>query len=716
MPESVAKFLAHRVFCPVEEGRVKIKEWKKWCDKLVELMEPDDSASVSDMIVPRTGTDKDQVTQPPTKRRTLGFSPLSLTMSALKSSKSRESTISPKSKKTSLFPIISPSTTSPSSSLDQQLASVNRDQQSTTPVGSRSSLDGGKASWSEAFDFDASGEMDFSQPIVFDDGVSIRVRSDSTDSKLSEKRTNVGGERDEDEVRSDNDSGFATDEMEETPKLDDASVDVLAPAIDDTVPSSTQATPVAEEDEAILLAPPSLSRAASRPTSPIPVQIVAESSVPKPVASLSAKPPSRILKYIPPKISVPFSSRQHDKSHHQSSTHLPPHSPAILIPSGRPDRRNPQTAPSFEDSSAAMASSFGGHGINVGGYAYQRRPFAPPPPAWRADKGNYNSFGKKRGAREYGNDNGKRSGRNPGAYGNDGNNYSYARSGRSNEWNPWGNEASSSSQAYRGKRSGEYQRPSSYERHHGQQQQQGGSQRDYFVPQRQDNSNRNSKQRKRSSTVSSSSTVFQMDSVSVFNNRMPGMTTYQSLKGRAPVTTTTGFATSSASGNTLAVPATPASFTSRNSIFAGSNATSISLNIIPPTPIDETRADPIATAAPFLLKTRRSSPALAVPRISAPAPLERIDNRYAEMQEKDVVFGYDDDEVTLNGGDAAATGKRVGWDDELVSGEGEDEHGEDGKLKVLGKSTMVEFTRLLKGIVGYNRGVKVGGEGKDVKV
>lgn len=38
LPKNVAQFFASRVFCSVEEGRVGIKEWRNWCDKLVERM------------------------------------------------------------------------------------------------------------------------------------------------------------------------------------------------------------------------------------------------------------------------------------------------------------------------------------------------------------------------------------------------------------------------------------------------------------------------------------------------------------------------------------------------------------------------------------------------------------------------------------------------------------------------------------------------------
>ncbi|CAI2166150.1 2730_t:CDS:2 [Funneliformis geosporum] len=38
MPKNVAQFLASRVFCNVSKGRINIKEWKNWCDRLVEKM------------------------------------------------------------------------------------------------------------------------------------------------------------------------------------------------------------------------------------------------------------------------------------------------------------------------------------------------------------------------------------------------------------------------------------------------------------------------------------------------------------------------------------------------------------------------------------------------------------------------------------------------------------------------------------------------------
>jgi len=38
IPKNVAQFFASRVFCSTEEGRISIREWKNWCDKLVERM------------------------------------------------------------------------------------------------------------------------------------------------------------------------------------------------------------------------------------------------------------------------------------------------------------------------------------------------------------------------------------------------------------------------------------------------------------------------------------------------------------------------------------------------------------------------------------------------------------------------------------------------------------------------------------------------------
>jgi len=38
MPKNVAQFFASRVFCSTEEDRIGIKEWRNWCDKLVERM------------------------------------------------------------------------------------------------------------------------------------------------------------------------------------------------------------------------------------------------------------------------------------------------------------------------------------------------------------------------------------------------------------------------------------------------------------------------------------------------------------------------------------------------------------------------------------------------------------------------------------------------------------------------------------------------------
>jgi len=54
IPEKVAYFLANRVFCKVEEGRIKINEWMIWCGDLVEkMLEKKTVKSVDDSVVPQ---------------------------------------------------------------------------------------------------------------------------------------------------------------------------------------------------------------------------------------------------------------------------------------------------------------------------------------------------------------------------------------------------------------------------------------------------------------------------------------------------------------------------------------------------------------------------------------------------------------------------------------------------------------------------------------
>ncbi|CAG8588933.1 16951_t:CDS:2 [Cetraspora pellucida] len=56
IPKKVAHFLANRVFCKVEEGRIKIEEWKFWCSDMMEnmLSERKDIKSVNDdAVVPQ---------------------------------------------------------------------------------------------------------------------------------------------------------------------------------------------------------------------------------------------------------------------------------------------------------------------------------------------------------------------------------------------------------------------------------------------------------------------------------------------------------------------------------------------------------------------------------------------------------------------------------------------------------------------------------------
>ncbi|CAG8745907.1 20538_t:CDS:2, partial [Racocetra persica] len=62
IPKKVAYFLANRVFCKVEEGRIKIEEWMIWCNDMMEnmLSERNDIKSVNDdAVVPQQSSSSD---------------------------------------------------------------------------------------------------------------------------------------------------------------------------------------------------------------------------------------------------------------------------------------------------------------------------------------------------------------------------------------------------------------------------------------------------------------------------------------------------------------------------------------------------------------------------------------------------------------------------------------------------------------------------------
>jgi len=188
--------------------------------------------------------------------------------------------------------------------------------------------------------------MDFTQPVDFGNGVFVRPHNDdmdlqvvplaSSDTEKSDNNievdkdlsTSIGDQEVEKEGRkSDNDSGFGTDEFR-------SSFDMP-----ETTTTDTAAT----------------------------------------------KAVSGISKYIPPKLRFTRSNQGQDGEESEESTVRRPVSP-IPIPSKTRVRRyqaSHRVKDSFDDSTGSMPSSFGGHGINVGAFAYQRRPFAPAPAVWR---------------------------------------------------------------------------------------------------------------------------------------------------------------------------------------------------------------------------------------------------------------------------------------------------------------------------------------------
>lgn len=196
MSKPVATFLSDRVFCSEKKGRVKIAEWKSWCKNLVKLLSDDNS-------------------QPSTPKKTIGFLPLSISLSTVRNnsaSKSKESALSARIRRSSFFSILPPSPISPN----------KRTPDYTTSPGPKSlpdsyfpsQVDQHSKSWSQEFDFDG-GEMDFSEPISFADGSTVHT-NDVTSKK---------------DGQDDNDSGFGSDETEgNRQSFDSANDSPTAPA------------------------------------------------------------------------------------------------------------------------------------------------------------------------------------------------------------------------------------------------------------------------------------------------------------------------------------------------------------------------------------------------------------------------------------------------------------------------------------------------------
>lgn len=179
MSRSVATFLSDRVFCSEKKGRVRTAEWRSWCKNLVKLLSDDNS-------------------RPTTPKKTIGFLPLSISLSTVRNnstSKSKESALSARIRRSSFFSILPPSPISPNKS-----ATPDEGNKTTIPDCYFSShIDLHAKSWSQEFDFDTEGgEMDFSEPISFADANSVPTPNDEPKK----------------DGQDDNDSGFGSDETD----------------------------------------------------------------------------------------------------------------------------------------------------------------------------------------------------------------------------------------------------------------------------------------------------------------------------------------------------------------------------------------------------------------------------------------------------------------------------------------------------------------------
>ncbi|KAG2171347.1 hypothetical protein INT43_002969 [Umbelopsis isabellina] len=189
MTRPIATFLADRVFCSEKKGRVTTGEWMAWCKNLVTMFSDDGS-------------------RPSTPKKTIGFLPLSISLSTLTSrsgSKSKESVLSARIRRSSFFSLLPPSPVTSSKRIPKE-----EDERNYVPMPENyalsKSMDQHSKSWSQEFDFDG-GEMDFSEPISFADGSTIMTPEESK------------------KEQDDNDSGFGSDETEGTRQSFDSGQD-----------------------------------------------------------------------------------------------------------------------------------------------------------------------------------------------------------------------------------------------------------------------------------------------------------------------------------------------------------------------------------------------------------------------------------------------------------------------------------------------------------
>ncbi|KAL1915404.1 uncharacterized protein VTP21DRAFT_6862 [Calcarisporiella thermophila] len=342
MPMRMARFLAKRVFCPAGDRRIKIKEWKKWCGILVDmLVDPD-----ADNVMDDEWTAEPPVTSAKKARFSLG--PLTLTLSGRARKLSATSKKEKKEEKKAQAPAPPTPPKSPANTAVYPSEAAAR----CAPPSAWELL---RSSWSDDIDSPmATGMMDFSSPVAFHDQPDVPSTSGDEGSEThapyqaqpqlphtpSSSLPNpssmaaIEEEHKLEPVRSDADSGFATDDGE---RIEDR-----------RVPRPYQSTPSLLLSKHFKATPSHLVP----PPPPVhsqqyPSHLVSPTNPRRQRSALGLRFGQKRLHVVTGKRAIPYT--QH------------------------------QTWLSLED---AHSASRGTYVVGVGAYAYGRRPFAPPPP-WR---------------------------------------------------------------------------------------------------------------------------------------------------------------------------------------------------------------------------------------------------------------------------------------------------------------------------------------------
>ncbi|KAL1919610.1 uncharacterized protein VTP21DRAFT_1541 [Calcarisporiella thermophila] len=317
MPVRMARFLSKRVFCPVggEMKRIRLGEWKRWCEDLVEMMMDPLKELEDDEWVMEFSPTLEKSAEKERRKGLFGLGALTLTLSGRRT---HHKAGSPRAKREKTPQPMTPP---------------------KTPV---PSIRGHHPSWSDDIDSSpqATGKMDFSKPIIFEDEAGLGNKLGASSPLAQDK-----GHRDENRVqtsalRSDDDSGFATDEGEKRGGDE-----------------NSQEQPAKAVQEATLK----------------PELLV----VPK-----NARPPrphyGRRMKFW--KRSSLNNVKDKGKQFNEATVSSPPSSQRQRLSS----HHRPQRLPRHRQWSTLEHQDVTGNCVvGVGAYAYEKRPFAPPPPTWR---------------------------------------------------------------------------------------------------------------------------------------------------------------------------------------------------------------------------------------------------------------------------------------------------------------------------------------------